>query len=378
MTMLLLISLATLGLAFGACALTLYAARELRIGVDEARGQQKIHDHWVPRLGGVPIAVAAFVGVMCWAWYTHPAYTLLATSLIVCALPIFSAGLLEDLTRRVSPALRLWVAFVSAAMAFWLLDARMLRTDIAVLDQLLNAHVLISLAVSMVAVGGVAHATNIIDGCNGLAGGVCVIALSAIAGIAAQAGDPFVTGAALILAGATLGFLFWNFPNGRIFLGDAGAYMLGCLMAILSLMLVVRNPAVSPWALLLVLVYPVWETLFSIFRRGRHKLSSISQPDALHLHQLIMRRMVRRYGPRPMGAEKVWRNARTSPYLWLLAGLSAIPAVVFWNNPLWAGACCALFVVTYGLAYRAVVTFRVPGIFVQQSRVSESEPAPRT
>lgn len=372
MTMLLLISLATAVLSFGACALTLYAARELRLGADESDGRQKIHDHWVPRLGGVPIAVASFVGVMAWAWYTHPTFTLLATSLIVCSLPIFTAGLLEDLTRRVSPALRLWVAFVSAALAFWLLEARMLRVDIPALDLLLNAYTVFSLLVTLVAVGGVAHATNIIDGCNGLAGGVCVIALCAIAAIAAQAGDPFVGASALILAAATMGFLFWNFPNGRIFLGDAGAYMLGCLMAILSLMLVVRNPEVSPWSLLLVLIYPVWETLFSMFRRGRHQLSSISQPDALHLHQLIMRRMVRRYGVRPSGSAKVWRNARTSPYLWLLAGLSAIPAVVFWDSTLMALLFCAMFMVTYGLSYRAVVTFRVPRVLVQAPREIES------
>ena len=373
MIMLLIITLATVALSFGACALTLYAARELRLGADESHGAQKIHDHWVPRLGGLPIAVAAFVGTMCWAWYTHPAFTLLATSLIVCALPIFCAGLLEDLTRRVSPGLRLWVAFFSAALAFWLLDARMLRTDIPLLDLLLNRYTLLSLLVTMVAVGGVAHATNIIDGCNGLAGGVCVIALSAIGAIAAQAGDAFVGSTAAIVAGAVLGFLGWNFPKGRIFLGDAGAYMLGCLMAILALMLVVRNPEVSPWSLLLVLIYPVWETLFSMFRRGRHKLSSISQPDALHLHQLLMRRVVRRYGANPKGRHKMKRNAGTSPYLWLLSGLSAIPAVVFWNHSGWALAASLVFVVTYGLSYRAVVTFRVPSMFVQHPRRVEGQ-----
>lgn len=372
---LILIAFATTVLSFGACALTLYAARELRLGVDESKGAQKIHDHWVPRLGGVPIAVAAFVGTITWAWFTHPAFTLMTTSLIVCAMPIFFAGLLEDLTRRVSPAVRLWVAFVSAALAFWLLDARMLRTDIALLDLLLNSHAMVSLLITMVAVGGVAHATNIIDGCNGLAGGVCVISLGSIGAIAGLAGDPFVASSAAILAGAVLGFLCWNFPKGRIFLGDAGAYMLGCVMAILCLMLVARNPEVSPWALLLVLIYPVWETLFSIIRRGRYQLSSISQPDALHLHQLVMKRVVRRYGVKPQGRDKVMRNAGTSPYLWLLAGLSAVPGVIFWNHNGVALFFCVVFVVTYGLSYKAVVNFRIPRLFVQQPRVKEEQEA---
>ena len=64
-----------------------------------------------------------------------------------------------------------------------------------------------------------------------------------------------------------LGFFVWNFPAGLIFLGDGGAYFLGFYVAELAILLLHRNPAVSPMFPLLLCIYPVFETLFSIYRR---------------------------------------------------------------------------------------------------------------
>ena len=95
------------------------------------------------------------------------------------------------------------------------------------------------------------------------------------------------------MLGALLGFLVFNYPSGRIFMGDGGAYLLGFWLGELSVLLVVRNPDVSPWFPIVLLAYPVVETLFSIYRRKFLQGRSAGRPDAMHLHQLIYRRLAR-------------------------------------------------------------------------------------
>ena len=100
-------------------------------------------------------------------------------------------------------------------------------------------------------------------------------------------GDDTVATLALIGVGAVLGFFFWNFPGGLIFLGDGGAYFLGFYVAELGILLLARNPSVSPMCPLLICIYPVFETLFSMYRRkvlrgradGPARRRAPAQPD---------------------------------------------------------------------------------------------------
>src|SRR5258708_21336903 len=98
----------------------------------------------------------------------------------------------------------------------------------------------------MFAVGGVANSINIIDGYNGLAAGHAVIVLAAMAWVSALVGDDFLFISTLAMIGALLGFLAWNYPEGKIFLGDGGAYLLGFWLAENSVLLAVLPPDGSP------------------------------------------------------------------------------------------------------------------------------------
>src|SRR3546814_245384 len=152
---------------------------------------------------------------------------------------------------------------------------------------------ILSLIFTRVAVGGCTHALNIIDGMNGLAGMIATLMALSLGLVALQVQDIPIFLIAAALASATLGFLVWNFPFGRVFLGDGGAYFVGFILAELAVQLVVRNPSVSPFYALAVLFYPVFETLFSIWRRRYKRGVPVDQPDALHLHQMVFRRLVR-------------------------------------------------------------------------------------
>jgi UDP-N-acetylmuramyl pentapeptide phosphotransferase/UDP-N-acetylglucosamine-1-phosphate transferase len=184
--------------------------------------------------------------------------------------------------------------------------------------------------------------------------------LSGIGWVAYQVGDSLMASLALAGVGAVLGFFIWNFPAGRIFMGDGGAYFLGFIVAELALMLLVRNPGVSPIFPLLVVIYPVFETVFSIYRRKFLRDTPSSVPDGIHLHSLIYRRKTRwaigRHGERSLTR----RNSMTSPYLWGLCLLSVLPAVLFWNNSLVLSLFLLLFAVTYVTLYWRIVRFKSP------------------
>lgn len=351
--------------------LTIVSAKRLNLGADEGVGVQKFHSHWVPRLGGLPIFLALTSGALAMAWITKSeVFTTLA--FIVCVLPAFGVGLLEDVTRRAGVLLRLVFTMISAALAWWLLDAQLTRLGIPYVDAALGAFWPAAFALTLIAAAGIAHAVNIVDGYNGLSGFLVTVVLLSLAWVANAVNDVFVCRIALLSAASTAGFLCWNWPNGRIFMGDAGAYLLGFMIALLSIMLVVRHPEVSPWFPLLLVMHPVWETLFSMYRRSRYGLSEMGRPDALHLHSLIFRRVVKHYGVSRTCEYRVRRNATTSVYLWIVALLCAVPAIVFWDNTLALMGLCALFAVTYVVLYRKLVRFKVPRVFLRSSKESQA------
>ena len=272
----------------------------------------------------------------------------------------FAAGLLEDLTKRVRPAWRLGATGLAALLAVGLLGASLTYTSIPGLDALVSIPVGAAV-VTVVAVAGIANSVNIIDGFNGLASMCVVIMLSAIAYVAFQVDDPLIGQLALAGIGAVLGFFLWNYPAGLIFLGDGGAYFLGFFVAELAILLLQRNAGeVSPMFALLVCIYPVFETIFSIYRRKFLRALPPSMPDGIHLHSLIYRRVLRwAVGDRSARA-LTRRNSMTSPYLWLLCMLSVVPAVLFFNNPLVLSLSLALFGMSYVALYWSIVRFKSP------------------
>lgn len=323
---------------------------------DAATGVQKFHKDVVPRIGGLGIGVAlvgvAVLQVLIGDPYASPFFVLL-----LCALPAFAGGLAEDLTKRVGVLARLLLTMASAVVGFVLLDARLTHVDIRWIDAALRWWPL-SLLFTAVAVGGVANAMNIIDGYNGLSGVVSCVILAGLGYIALQNNDILIFRACLAMIGAIIGFLLWNWPWGRIFLGDGGAYLIGFWIAELSLLLLARNPEVSPWFPLLLVAYPVVETLFSIYRRTVVRRSHPGLPDAVHLHQLIFRRLVRWSVGSQHARHLTVRNSMTAPYLWLISSLSVFPAVLLWRDTLYLQIVFFCFTAFYVWFYASLVRFK--------------------
>lgn len=326
-------------------------------------GPQKFHTHVVPRIGGIAIFLAiTFTGLVTLLLFKLD-QGLLLVQLMIYALPTLLIGLLEDLTKKIGVKTRLAATACSASLLGYFLNAWIISIQVPGIDWLLSIRI-VSVIFTIISITGLANAYNIIDGFNGLASMVAMISLLAIGYVAFKVNDPILTSACLIVIGGIGGFFIWNYPKGLIFLGDGGAYLIGFLIASFSILLVLRNPSVSPWFALLVNAYPIFETLFTIWRRKVHQGKNPSLPDGAHFHSLIYRRLIRwAEVHESKNSASYAKNAKTSPYLWLLSSMAVFPAIIWWNST-WVLQCFTLlFCVSYVWGYGAVVKFKTPSIF---------------
>jgi UDP-N-acetylmuramyl pentapeptide phosphotransferase/UDP-N-acetylglucosamine-1-phosphate transferase len=243
---------------------------------------------------------------------------------------------------------------ISALCASWLLGATVDELDIWGVDTLLE-WAPFALAVTAVVVAGGVNAINIIDGFNGLAGSTVAVMLVTLAVVGFGVGDELVVELAVLGIGAVSGFLLVNYPKGRIFLGDGGAYFLGFWVAEIAVLLLVRNSKINAWQVLSICAYPVIEVLFSIYRRRILRQASPGAPDALHLHTLVYRRMV----PRWFCGDQPWRrNAAVSFVIipWIAA--AAFMTVLFGKTVVGAAVIVITQLFFYILVYGRLVRGR--------------------
>ncbi|WP_310564792.1 glycosyltransferase [Hydrogenophaga sp.] len=318
-----------------------------RLTLDHLPGVQMLHGKPVPRIGGVGL----FLGLLA-AWGLAPdSLGSLLAPLLVAGLPALGAGLLEDITKLIGVRVRLLATMVSGVLICLLTGASLDHLDIPLIDPLFALSP-VAVLFTAFALAGIANAINIIDGVNGLASGVLVCCSAAIGLVAAGVGDTELAWTAALLAAASAGFWLVNFPFGKLFLGDGGAYFGGFALAWLAVLLPMRNPDVSPWVGLLVCAYPVIETLYTILRRLRSHQSP-GAPDAAHLHSLVMSCLVARRAP---GWPAWAQHSLVSLPLWGLAAAPAALAIWLALEPAQnlALAFAGMFV-AYHLIYRLVL-----------------------
>lgn len=315
--------------------------------MDSSTGVQKFHTAPTPRIAGIALVVGVLAG---YAFSSHsPAAAekrQILSAILMAGMPAFIFGLLEDITKKVSVKTRLLATMASGLLGWGITGVSLTSVDIWGVDWLLG-FTAVSVLFTAFAVGGVANAINIIDGFNGLTAGVALIMLAAFGLIAREVGDIPLAFACLIIAGAVLGFFLVNWPFGKIFLGDGGAYFLGFTLAWIAILLPQRNAQVSPWASLLICSYPIIEVGFSFVRKSLREGYHPSQPDGVHLHMLANKRWARHlFGE----FSKTLQNGFTSPFLWLYAAIPCTTAVFSYQYT-WL---CAVLLIASTLIYLAM------------------------
>jgi len=240
-----------------------------RLGVMDRPGEHKVHVEATPYLGGLALALGLVAAGLVIGSTAQQAAVIAA-----CGVVVFGLGLLDDL-RGIGPAVRLCVE-AALAVVLWFSEVRAGFFGVRALD----------LVLTVVWVVVITNAVNLSDNMDGLASGIAAIAAVAYFAIAAPEGDYLVAAFAIALAGASLGFLRYNFPPARIFLGDAGSLLLGFFLATLGLLLDldvasdVRRIGVQ----VLILGVPVFDTVLVVMmrRRGGRPITQGGRDHASH------------------------------------------------------------------------------------------------
>jgi len=272
-------------------------------------GPQQLHSGYVPRLGGIAIGGALLAGLMLAEAETQQIFF----GMLIASIPVFLAGLAEDITARISANIRLIITLMTGVLFVLINDTSITHINIDRIDWLLQIG-WISMGVTVLAIATLTNAVNIIDGLNGLSIGTSIIMVGTIGLIAGNSGDSQLFLIAMICVASLLGCFVINFPFGRIFAGDGGAYLMGALVAMLSILLSERNAGISPFASLIIIFYPFYELVRSTVRRrlaGRKTMA----PDKRHLHSLIY--------------AFIARHSRLAPQL-----SNSVSAILSWSLPL--------------------------------------------
>lgn len=249
---------------------------------DNFSGPQKIHDDKILRIGGLII----FLSLALQSFFVNEKYLNFFIIFIICLFPVFLFGFIEDITNKVTPLLRLLSSIISGLIFVILTGFKITSVGIYAIDLfLVNDLVAFSFTIASIVILG--QSFNIIDGLNGLSVATGLIMLCSIIYISTMNNQNEVFYIGLLFLPIMISFLIFNFPFGKIFLGDGGAYLIGTFLALLIILLVSKKIVFSPFTILLIVLYPIYEVLRTFFRRFFAKRSNVAMPDTQHMHSLI-------------------------------------------------------------------------------------------
>ena len=243
----------------------------------------------IPRIGGVAIFAALTVAVlgatatMAMLTGAFPQLPELAEALIVSSAILFMVGLLDDI-RGVTPIVKLSAQTVAALIVYF---AGFSIDKVNLVPGHTFALGVAGLPITVIWLVGVSNAFNLVDGIDGLAGGVAIIGLAAGAAAALLLGNPTVPLYTVALIGALLGFLRYNYPPAKLFLGDSGSLVVGFLLAVLVVKGATDGQSVTRVLVpIFALAYPLSDTGVAILRRWLRGVP-LSRADHRHIHHQL-------------------------------------------------------------------------------------------
>ena len=261
-------------------------ARKLAIKVgalDVPKDPRKIHDKPMPYFGGLAI----YISIMA-CMFVYMPHTSTNLHIMVGATIIVLTGVVDDMYDM--PAkIKMLMQIIAAVVAIrggvhiHFITNPLSDTGMSYLLSWL------SYPITLVWLVGITNTINLIDGLDGLASGVASIAATTLLFTASKMGYDFIVLQCAIIAGASLGFLPFNFNPAKIFMGDTGAMLLGYMLAVTSVLGMVKSVTVVALAVpIFALGLPIFDTAFAIIRRFINK-KPIMQADKEHLHHRLMK-----------------------------------------------------------------------------------------
>jgi UDP-N-acetylmuramyl pentapeptide phosphotransferase/UDP-N-acetylglucosamine-1-phosphate transferase len=252
----------------------------VKFGFKKYQAIQRIHLGEIPRLGGLVFIISLFGYV----FFCSPSESiLLIKQILSCLVPILVIGLKEDLFYNADPFTRLAALFFVG----WFFMANFMGplpnlNEVPFVRKLFlfQGGATLFFILSMAAI---ANGMNLIDGVNGLCAAAVFTILAALLFLSYKTADNIMLSLIFSLILLLIPFILFNYPFGRIFLGDLGSYSLGLIVSMFTIILFGRHPEISPWAAVLILIYPLAELIFSMLRRVI-KGDSLYSADNAHIH----------------------------------------------------------------------------------------------
>ena len=256
----------------------------LTLGLDKPDGRRKAQTTPLPRLGGLPIFLTLIGGFAITAWRVE-GFTERWWAVVLCNCLMFAIGFLDDL-RPLGAKVKLLGQVGTASILY------SLGISIDVLTNPFgDEHVFIGLwsfPITVLWLVAIPNIINLIDGMDGLAAGFGLFLSLTLAFVGHYAGRPEVVLMSVVMTGALGGFLFFNLPPARIYLGDGGAYLLGFYLASVSLFTANKGSIMAGMLVMLIaLGVPILDTLFAILRRVIRGVP-VFRADAEHIHHRLL------------------------------------------------------------------------------------------
>ena len=298
---------------------------------------QDIHQGNPSRLGGLLIYFL-FIGFI-FLFEKNLSFVVLYSLFFL--IPAF----LEDIRIPIKPLFRL-IAILTTCTFLVINIPQLPQFDFGTLNILLNNRIFQIIFFSL-AMATVINGQNIIDGTNGLSAFTSLSIFASILYLGFQLNDQSIVQVASIMIVLIIAFLLFNYPFGRLFLGDGGSYFLGFISSYLVIDIFSRYPEIPAWSAVSILFYPTLEVVFSYFRKILQRKSPFL-PDNLHLHLKIFYLISRQKGnPRLY-------NALVAPFLsvvWL-GPLALLPFSI--EYPLWSLLVLLTLILTYVFFYFSI------------------------
>lgn len=285
--------------------------------MDVPRDGRRMHDHPIPRFGGIGIFIGMTVAILVFVRRTEGLVgsSQLAGFLAGAAMMVV-LGLIDDL-HGMKARTKLAGQIVCAVVPC-IFSVRVFGITKFISGGYFVFPLWFSVIVTILWIVGITNTINLIDGLDGLAAGVSCISCIAVAYTSYLAGRPETCQLVLAIAGAAFGFLLFNFHPAKIFMGDAGSMLLGYSLATMSLIGVSSTKGTVLFVSLIpliILALPIFDTAFAIIRRVANR-RPIMSPDKGHLHHRIM----------AMG----FGQARTVTALYCISAIMGV-AGIFWT-----------------------------------------------
>ena len=308
------------------------------------QGIQKIHENQICRLGGLCILSALIIA------FLFRSFMIERTMIINIFLyfsPLLAVTLLEDIHLHLSPYYRMVMMFLASLLLIFTTLQPLPELSIPVIGSVLNLPYILPIFYTLALVS-IMNGMNFIDGVNGL---LSVTVLSAFFGLGLMAlitnDSDFLT-IVIIFSLPWLIFLFFNYPFGKIFAGDVGAYWSGWVLGALCIHFFAKHQELLTWSALLILFYPMMEVIFSFFRKIIQKKSPF-HPDAEHLHLKIFFFFNKIFVAQPRRA-----NNLVMPFLTFFWLLPPLLAALFYQNLIMTLLSLGILIIVYLGFYRVI------------------------